>query len=134
MHAALTILMTFAPGCGSEDTHGADPPEETNDAGDPKIYPEPNGQHVGEEAACDALLAGQESRILALGCSITTRTCPSLLRVMFVTACLEYDDGSVQGCIAHYKAQSTCEALSDAIANCVVTAYPGTEPNGCPPP
>ena len=43
-----------------------------------------------------------------------------------------HDQGSVDGCVAYYNAQDTCEALADAVSLCVVTAYPGTEPNGCP--
>jgi hypothetical protein len=131
---ALTILLSFAPGCGSDDSHKSAPPDDETEAGDGKIHPPPNGTHVSETEACEALLTAQEAKIKALTCSITTRTCPALLRAVFITQCMEYDDGSVQGCIAHYKQQVTCDGLSTAIDECLVTPYPGTEPKGCPTP
>ena len=45
---------------------------------------------------------------------------------------MESDDGSVTGCIDYLKSQKTCETVNTALTNCAVTAYPGTEPAGCP--
>jgi hypothetical protein len=132
MSLALALVLACSLSCGSEDRKETVPPDEEEDAGDGKVRPAPNGQHVGEATACDALLGAQDSKIKSLQCSITTRTCPALLRVVFATKCLEYDDGSVQGCIAHYKKETTCDGLENAINECEVTAYPGTEPKGCP--
>ena len=113
--------------CGDED-----PPAE-EDAGDGKVHPAPNGVHTTETAACDALVNAYEARRAALACTGTTRTCPGYLRVQVSgTACLEYDQGSVDGCIAYYQEQPDCESLAQASDICIVTSYPGTEPAGCP--
>ena len=63
----------------------------------------------------------------------TSPTCPSLLRADFGTACMEYDQGSVEGCIDHYNDAKTCDTLALNADDCRITPYPGTEPTGCPP-
>jgi len=127
----LTLGVPLLPACGADDEP---PPETEADAGDGKIRPAANGVHTSEAAACDALLQGYEARRSALGCAVgTTRTCPGLVRSQVGgTACLEYDQGSVAGCLDHYAEQATCDALGTAIDLCVVTAYPETEGSGCP--
>ncbi|MCK6591334.1 MAG: hypothetical protein HUU21_18535 [Polyangiaceae bacterium] len=130
------VLFSVISGCGSEtkesddDGSSGDPIE----AGDGRYYPLGNNTHISEAAACAALEDAQSSRVQALKCSITTRTCPSLLRVEFLTACMEYDEGSVQGCVDYYETKKNCTDLKDAIEKCVITAFPGSEPNGCPMP
>jgi hypothetical protein len=132
---ATTIALACTPGCSSEpNPSNDDDSNEEKDSGDGKVHPPPNGQHVSEDAACSALLAAQDARIKSLQCAITTRTCPALLRTVFTTACMEYDQGSVNGCIEHYKGKTTCDGLEEGIAECVVTPYPGSEPAGCPSP
>ncbi len=128
---ATALALICAAGCGSDETPIDVPPKDQPEAGDGKIYPAPDGVHVGETDACDALLKAQDAKIKALSCSITTRTCPALLRVVFVKPCLEYDDGSVKGCVDLYNMQTTCGGLADAIDACVVTSYPGTTTPGC---
>jgi hypothetical protein len=140
MRLFLTTLATMAallttPGCGSDETRvTAGTTGEPMDAGDGRYHPPPNGEHVTEDAACSALEDAQESKVQSLQCPITTRTCPSLLRVEFGVACLEYDQGSVQGCVDYYKSKTTCDDLAVAIKDCVVTQYAGSEPKGCPTP
>jgi hypothetical protein len=114
--------------CGGDDTK----PSEEQDAGDGKIHPEPDGVHISEDAACQALLSGYEARYAALGCTVgTMRTCPSLIRAQVCGAAgLEFDQGTVQGCVDHYTAQTTCEELGLSIDECVVLSYPA--PEGCP--
>ncbi len=114
---------------GDDDVDDSDP-----DPGDGKVHPPPNGVHTTENATCEALVAAYEARHQQLGCpASTTRTCPNLIRAQVGgVACMEYDEGSLQGCVAHYNAQATCEALGQALDLCVVASYPGTEPNGCP--
>jgi hypothetical protein len=130
--AALVALLT-TPGCGSDETkNNGSTTGEPMDAGDGRYHPPGNGQHVAEDAACSALQSAQESKVQSLQCPITTRTCPSLLRVEFGVACLEYDEGSVQGCVDYYKSKMNCDDLAVAIKDCVVTQYVGSEPNGCP--
>lgn len=133
---AAAALLLVIQGCGSEtqdnddSSSGGDP----IDAGDGRYYPLGNDAHISETAACAALEDAQSARVQALKCAITTRTCPSLLRVEFLVACMEYDEGSVQGCVDYYLTKKNCTDLKEAIDTCVVKAFPGTEPNGCPMP
>lgn len=127
--AAWPLLLVLAA-CGSAET-----PEETTgtpDASDGRYHPPANGVHVSEEAACKALTDEHGKRLIALQCTGTTHLCPEFLRAQFTTACLEYDEGSVQGCIAYYGEATTCDELRKAIDDCAITPYPGTEPKGCP--
>ena len=62
----------------------------------------------------------------------TTRTCPEFLRAQFSKQCLQYDQGSVQGCIDYYNDKKSCADLSKGINDCAVTPLAGTEPKGCP--
>ncbi|HSN97930.1 MAG TPA: hypothetical protein VLS89_06515 [Candidatus Nanopelagicales bacterium] len=137
--ASLWLLLFSAPllalvgACGGDDdgASSGDPPA---DAGDGKLRPPGNGVRTTEAAACDALYDGYESARQSLGCTVSTsRTCPSLLRAQVGgTACLEYDQGSVSGCVAHYGDQTDCSALAAAQDDCVVTAFAGSDPAGCP--
>jgi hypothetical protein len=115
--------------CGSSDD--PDTGEGPSDVDDGRYHPEANGVHTTEAAACDALEDAQTTMLHELDCAGTTRPCPELLRAQFKTQCLEYDEGSVSGCVAYYKAKKTCDDLNDAIADCAVTAYQ-TAPAGCP--
>ena len=122
-------IAAIGSGCGSDDTETTPPPA---DAGDGRYYPPPNGTQIDEDPACQALSSAQSNKRLMLSCVGTTRTCPDILRTEFVTQCLKYDQGSVQGCVDHYNEQTTCAEFAAAVKDCVVTAYPGTEPTGCP--
>lgn len=126
----LAMAFSFA-GCGDGGGSGSGGGSGTTTTTDGKYHPAADGAHVTEKVACDALVAKQEKKLLALGCVGTGQTCPGFLRSQFQTACMEYDQGSVSGCLAYYDQQSTCAALKNAIEACVVTPYPGTEPAGC---
>lgn len=126
MRVSLVVLFcAMLAGCGADE-----PPEKVPDDG--KIRPKPSGERTTEALACDALTSGHSKLMLSLGCFGTSRTCPSMLRAQFAEACLEYDKGSVDGCLAHYADQTSCEDLSAALDICVVTAYEGSAPAGCP--
>jgi hypothetical protein len=131
--AGVAVALAFA-GCDGGSSSGSAGSAGTTgtDGGDGKYHPAPNGNHVTEKEACEALVDRQSSRLLDLSCVGTGQTCPSFLRAQFQTACMEYDRGSVDGCIAYYDQQASCEALKEAFDACVITAYPGTEPAGCP--
>lgn len=130
---ASLLLSLFAPACGGDGgSGGAGAGSGTGGSGDGKYHPPPNGTHISEEAACEALTSKQEKRLLELHCVGTGQTCPSFLRSQFQTPCMEYDEGSVQGCLDYYSKQASCQSLKDAIDTCAVTPYPGTEPAGCP--
>jgi len=128
----VAFLLVIGSGCGSDDAETIPPP--AGDAGDGRYHPPPNGTHITEDAACNALSSAQSSKGLMLGCVVTVRMCPQLVRSEFTTACMEYDQGSVQGCVDHYNEQTSCPDFNTAVKDCVVTPYPGTEPAGCPTP
>jgi hypothetical protein len=136
MRASLPLLLLCGSICASLlaacSGDNNERPDDDEDAGDGKIHPEPDGVQISEDAACQALLDGYEARYAALGCTVgTMRTCPSLIRAQVCGAAgLEYDQGTVQGCVAHYNAQATCEELGLSIDQCVVLSYPA--PEACP--
>jgi hypothetical protein len=127
-----TLVAAFAvPACGSDSGAGA--AGSGGHGGDGKYHPAGNGQHEAEAAACDALSQAQDARTQALQCTATSRPCPTLILVQVGgTQCLEYDQGSVQGCVDYYGQQGTCAALAQAIDACVVTSFADSAPKGCP--
>ena len=128
--AALLSLLA----CGSSETAStasSSSSSGTPEAGDGKVHPPGNGTHETEAAACTALTNAQTAVRGKLSCAGTSRTCPDFLRFTFVTACLEYDQGSVAGCVAYYNQAKTCDELNQAITDCVITSFPGTMSAGC---
>jgi hypothetical protein len=85
---------------------------------------------MAEADACSAIENALRDRAFALGCSTTLRPCPELLRVQFTTPCMQYDQGTVDGCVSYFQARTSCGEL--AVDVCVVVPYPGSEPAGCP--
>ena len=66
-------------------------------------------------------------------CVGTSQTCPALIEATAGGAtCLEYDHGSVQGCVAYFGQQASCDALAAAVPNCVPASFDGSAPAGCP--
>lgn len=127
----LLFASVAVPACGPDESTTST--TGTVDAGDDgKYHPAGNGTHTSEEAACEALSKAQETKALGLSCAATTRPCPEFLRATFGVECMEYDEGSVQGCIAYYNEQTTCQGFNTAVNDCIVTPFPGTEPSGCP--
>jgi hypothetical protein len=84
-----------------------------------------------EGDACKALSQAASAKFLALGCVSTTAACPDLLQAETGTPCLQYDAGSVEGCVTLFDQQSSCAALSDATQSCVPYYFTGSAPNGC---
>jgi hypothetical protein len=120
----VALFVLLACSCGDDSTSEVD-------GGDGKVHPPPNGVLTSEAQACAQLRAALQDRAFALGCSTTMRPCPELLRVQFTTQCMQYDQGSVDGCVSYFSTRSACAELAAEI--CVVVPYPGTEPAGCPP-
>jgi hypothetical protein len=108
------------------DDPSAAPPD------DGKYRPPGNGQRTTEALACQALVDSHSQTLLTLGCAGTSRTCPSFLRAEFGADCLEYDKGSVDGCVAYYESKTTCADLATALDACVITDFEGSAPAGCP--
>lgn len=129
--AALFVALPLTlAACGSSEPSGTGG---SGGSGDGKVRPEGNGQRQSQAAACKALLDAQDARGQALQCTITSRPCPTLIQVMVGGKdCLEYDQGSVQGCVDYYAQQNDCDAFSKALDACLVTAFLDSAPAGCP--
>ena len=130
--AVLAALGIVHLGCGGAESTGSSSGQA--DAGDDRFRPAGDGTRISEADACALLVGAQGMRRLALSCAGTSRVCPDALRTDFGAECLEYDQGSVKGCIAYYGEAKTCEDLSQAIDKCAITAFAGSQPNGCPAP
>lgn len=127
------VALCAGMACGSKSSSGGS--GGAGGGGDGKIHPPTNGTHTTEQDACMALESEQST--LAQGfsnCIITGFTCPALVRAQTgAPACSEYDEGSVEGCVALYEMATSCDDLMGKVADCVVTAYPGTTSAGCSP-
>ena len=115
---ALAAWMAAICACSSSGEETCEPPPP-----DGKFHPEPNGQHVAEQVACDALHAAIEDRQMELlaTCVTTLPTCPNLL-VSAYGAGKEYDQGTVDACVTYF-AGAACEQIK-APDSCALTFYP----------
>ncbi len=128
--AALAALVL--PACGSGASEGAGGGT-GGGVGDGKVHPMGNGQRESQADACNALSQAQSAELTMFSCVGTTQACPDLIVEMAGgQMCLQYDQGSVQGCIAYYAQQTSCTALGNAFSDCVVTSFAGSAPMGCP--
>ena len=127
--APLTFCLILACGDGGETTSGGG----ASGAGgmdDGRVRPEPNGVHITEAEACDALQTAYKEKAMACaGQNVTVRTCPNFVKALYDPDCVEFDQGSVQGCVEHYQSVQ-CELRTEDGG--VATVYPGSEPAGCP--
>jgi len=132
----LTLALLQATSCTVvevDDDDGTTTGGAGGSVSDGKLHPEPNGVRISEMAACEKLKTALEARAsdLSFKCTATTLPiCPNLLRRIFSPTCMQYDEGSVDGCVAHYGMMLECSELNGE--GCMVTAYPGSEPAGCP--
>jgi len=122
LFVAVTLL--GVSGCGADETLPT--------PSDGKIRPPPNGEHIAEAVACKALSDAHSKTLLTVGCAGTARSCPGLLRTQSGADCLEYDKGSLDGCVAHIESQMACADVNAAIEACIVFAYAESAPAGCP--
>ncbi len=122
--ALLFLLAPLACGSGGGGTGGGG-------SNDGKFHPATDGKPVAEADACGALVGALQAKFQALSCVGTTRQCPEFLSSQF-GSCLEYDDGTVQGCADYYAKQTTCDELQTAITGCVVQPIAGSSGKGCP--
>jgi hypothetical protein len=127
----LAFAFSLLPACGSGPGTGS-AGSGGGGGGDGKYHPPGNGVAMSEADACNALSTAQDAENSSLMCASTSYPCPALLRAQFTTSCLEYDQGSVQGCVAYDGMATTCAELATAIADCAVTPIDGSAPKGCP--
>ena len=127
--AAACLATALAAGCG-DDTTGSG-----GEGGKPdgKFHPAKSGVAIDETPACDALHDAVSAQQKALGnCTMTVALCPNLIRAMSGTQCAKYDQGTIDGCAAYYKAATDCADLSTRSQACAVEIIAGSAPNGCP--
>lgn len=122
----LSILVFAAAACGSESTDPAG--QGGSQATDDGLYhPPTNGVHKAEDVACDLLKNASTLLRTKLKCVGTAPTCPTLVRrasSIQGAACYEYDEGTLNGCVAYYGEYDTCDDLRAALDRCAVVAYP----------
>lgn len=99
--------------------------------GDGKLHPPGNGTPVDEAPACDRLHGALGAKATELGCVATFRTCPGLIQSLTGDSCHAYDDGSLGGCVTHFKEATDCDDLKARAEGCVPETI-GAPPDGCP--
>jgi len=125
--ATLSLFFSL-PACGGDDESGCTEP----DGGDGKLHPAPNGVHTAEDAACTALTKALGDKAMSLHCVYTAPVCPQFLRSDYGEG-KEYDQGSIDGCIAFYDAKTSCPDFTSATKGCALTIYPTPKPpKACP--
>ncbi|HZO13239.1 MAG TPA: hypothetical protein VFB62_08265 [Polyangiaceae bacterium] len=97
---------------------------------DTRFHPEANGTHMSETDACNQLRNAYESKKRALCGVATVPTCPGFLRTQYQPECMQYDQGTVSGCVQYYQGIQICEEL--IAEDCALVTYPETAPAGCP--
>ncbi len=131
LFCALAAALALGAACGGDD-EGTSGTAQQGGMDDGKLRPDPNGVHITEEEACDRLQSAYAQRRFDLQCpSMTVQACPGFVRVVYDPNCVEFDEGSVQGCIDHWNDTNLCDEL--APDNCIATTYPGTVSAGCTP-
>ncbi len=128
------LLAACGDDTGSTSTSGGGAQGQGGE-GDGKFHPPANGTPMSEEAACEALRDALQSELQsfqASGCVMTLRTCPSLVQTIGGEPCLQYDQGTIQGCVTYYQDSASCDELKTRSDSCAFEAIAGSAPGGCP--
>jgi len=121
--AFLSAIPPISLACSSDDPAGGG-------GGDDVYEPPGNGAPMGESEACQAIIGAEDAKRSALACGPVTRPpCPTYLQ-KGNPVCSQYDQGTVQACVAYIGAHASCDALTKK--KCVVKVLAGSAPNGCP--
>ncbi len=123
--AAVALLGLLACSSGDTGTGGAG-------GKDDNFHPTANGVAMDEATACDALHKALEDRQLALSCTLTLRTCPSMVQAVAGTQCAQFDQGTINGCVTYYGQATDCTDLGTRSNKCAFKAIAGSAPKGCP--
>jgi hypothetical protein len=134
LHLRILLLFLGFIACASDDeTTGfattAGPSSGTGGV-DTRYHPPTNGVRISETEACDQLKGIIDQKVDDLDCVMTKPTCPNLLRAYYQPACMQYDQGTVAGCVQYFSEKFQCDLL-DA-GECVLVGYPESAPAGCP--
>lgn len=119
----LCTLAPLVPACGDSGGSGG--------ADDGLFHPEPSGVATDEAAACSALRDALDAKSVALSCVSTFRVCPSFVQSASGEQCAQYDQGTVNGCVAYYGDATDCDDLKARSESCAFEAIDGSAPGGC---
>lgn len=101
----------------------ADEPSGTSSPGTVTIVQPPgDGRRMAEAAACEALLDAEAAARQRLGCAPPSGACPERVRAASALCDAEYDQGSVEACVAFLGEHGACEHFEQKI--CVITVFP----------
>lgn len=123
---ALGALLTIAcgdSGSGSGGSGGAD---------DGKFHPTSDGSPVDEAPACESMRDQLTTVALDLGCVSTFETCPGFVRSVGGAECLQYDGGTIDGCVAYFGEAADCDDIKARAESCAFEAIADSAPGGCP--
>lgn len=123
----LCAVVAAAVGC--EDNVGL---EDDNPARSGAVQPAGNGTAVDEEEACAAVHDALSRRATDLNCPKPKPECPDLIRPAGGDACLQYDQGTVEACVAHIGRYDSCGEFTRS--PCIVSTIPGSVSAACTPP
>ena len=124
----LMLCGLLAPACSSN------PDSTPNSAGtdNPPLIPQKNGVRMSESDACDALQGAYQQAVPSLQCTATAASCPDFIRAKVEGAvpCLQYDQGTIQGCAEYYATYASCSDLD--CRPCEIAYFQSSAPDGCP--
>lgn len=123
----LTLGVLSLVACGDSGGAGG-----SGGADDGKFHPPADGTAVDETPGCEALRKSLTDTGLALECVTTIQTCPGFVRSVGAAECLQYDGGTIDGCIAYYSDATDCDDLLARADSCAFEAIADSAPAGCP--
>jgi hypothetical protein len=118
--------------CGDSGSAGGDGGAGGAVPDDGRFRPDPSGVAIDEADACGRLLDAAENVRGELQCVLTLRTCPDLVRLPAGDSCLNYDEGTIDGCVDYLEASADCDELKARLESCVFLPIEGSAPAGCP--
>jgi hypothetical protein len=98
--------------------------------------PEGNKKPISEGEACKMLSDAIEDAAGEVGktepCTVPVPQCPDYIRgsVPGKEACLQYDEGTILGCVEFYHSFTKCEEFKTR--PCIIAYFKGSAPLGCP--
>lgn len=103
------LALAALAACASKDDDAEKPqPNDGAGTGIEPYQPEGNGVRTSEAEACQRMVAALDERASELGCVITYPPCPNYLRQSTEGTCYEYDEGTIDSCVAFIGKYQTC--------------------------
>jgi hypothetical protein len=123
----LPVLVTA---CGDPAGSEFKPTSSGSGTVDTRYFPEGNGKPLMEAESCQAIQEALTDAAFRVGCVATVQQCPGMVRSIYGKDCMQYDEATVNACVAFYAKAKTCDEITPE--QCVLTAFPTTAPFGCP--